>query len=484
MKFAIPRIWREPTDYSSNCYFCMVDPSKRRTGKNAPAITYPDLPSSIAPVPHCHELPVPTPPEREQPSLEESSKSESEEDVVDPDDNFRGGAEERNPYYPNQKDLNDLIRDLGLTKSNAELLTSRLKQWNLLDESVQVADQRKRHQPFSSFFTRQDGLCFCHNVTSLFEAIGIACNQNEWRLFIDSSSRSLKAVLLHNGNKYPSLPLAHSVHLKEDYNSIKTLLDALKYDEYGWEVIGDFKMVAFLMGLQGGFTKFPCYLCLWDSRDTKAHYHRRDWPQRTEFSVGRNNVKWEPLVDPRKVLMPPLHIKLGLMKQFVRALDKESAAFKYLQDFFPKLSEAKVKAGVFVGPQIKKILECNEFPKKLTSKEKAAWNSFVAVVRGFLGNHKAENYVELVETLVKNYGTMGCRMSLKVHILDAHLDKFKENMGAYSEEQGERFHQDILDFERRYQGQYNENMMGDYIWGLIRESDLQYNRKSRKTTHF
>ncbi|MGH0121420.1 UNVERIFIED_CONTAM: hypothetical protein FKN15_019855 [Acipenser sinensis] len=96
--------------------------------------------------------------------------------------------------------------------------------------------------------------------------------------------------------------------------------------------------------------------------------------------------------------MPPLHIKLGLMKQFVRALDKESAAFKYLQDFCPKLSEAKVKAGVSVGPQIKKILACNEFPKKLTSKEKAAWNSFVAVVQGFLGNHKAENYVELVET--------------------------------------------------------------------------------------
>ncbi|XP_061421547.1 uncharacterized protein LOC133350810 [Lethenteron reissneri] len=217
MKFAIPSIWQEPTDHSSNCYFCMVDPSKRRTGKNAPAITYPNLP-------------VPTPLGREQRSLEESSKSESEEAVVDPDGNFRGGAEERNPYYPNKKDLNDLIKDFGLTKSNAELLTSRLKQWNLLDESVQVADQRKRHQPFCSFFTLQDGLCFCHNVTSLFETIGIACNQNEWRLFIDSSSRSLKAVLLHNGNKSQSLPLTHSVRLKEDYNSIKTLLDALKYD--------------------------------------------------------------------------------------------------------------------------------------------------------------------------------------------------------------------------------------------------------------
>ena len=128
--------------------------------------------------------------------------------------------------------------------------------------------------------------------------------------------------------------------------------------------------------------------------------------------------------------MPTLHIKLGLMKQFVTALNKESAAFNYLQGFFPRLSEAKVKAGVFVGPQIKKIMECNEFHNKLTSKEKAAWNSFVAVIRDFLGNHKAENYVKLVETLVKNYGTMGCRMSLKVHIIDAHLDKFKENMGA------------------------------------------------------
>ena len=33
MKFAIPRIWREPTDHSSNCYFCLVNPSKRRTGQ-------------------------------------------------------------------------------------------------------------------------------------------------------------------------------------------------------------------------------------------------------------------------------------------------------------------------------------------------------------------------------------------------------------------------------------------------------------------
>ena len=69
-------------------------------------------------------------------------------------------------------------------------------------------------------------------------------------------------------------------------------------------------------------------------------------------------------------------------------------------------------------------------------------------------------------------------------MLDAHLDEFKENLGAYSEEHGELFHEDIKDFESRYQEQYNESMLEDYIWGLIRESDLEYRRKSRKTTHF
>ena len=132
-----------------------------------------------------------------------------------------------------------------------------------MDESVQVTDQRKRHRTFYNFFSQQDGLCFCNNMAGLFETIGITCNQSEWRLFIDSQSESLTAMLLHNGNNYPSLPMAHSVHLKEDYTSIKMLLSALKFDDYGWEVIGDFKMVSFLMGLQGGFTKFTCFLCLW-----------------------------------------------------------------------------------------------------------------------------------------------------------------------------------------------------------------------------
>ena len=178
--------------------------------------------------------------------------------------------------------------------------------------------------------------------------------------------------------------------------------------------------------------------------------------------------------------MPPLHIKLSLIKQFVTARDKKSAVFKYLQDLFPKLSEAKVKAGIFIGVQIKKIIQCDEFANLLNRTKKTAWNSFGAVVHGFLGNTKAENYLQLVQTLIKNYAKMRYRMSLKVHSLDAYLQKFKDNMGAYTQRsKTSSFMQIILDFKRRYHGQYNENTMGDYILGLLRESGLQYTRKSR-----
>ena len=80
------------------------------------------------------------------------------------------------------------------------------------------------------------------------------------------------------------------------------------------------------------------------------------------------------------------------------------------------------------------------------------------MVCGFLGNHKAENYVELVAKLVKTCSKTG---------------QFMENMGAYSEKLGECFHQDILDFESRYPEQYNKHIMGDYIWRLIHESDFR-----------
>ena len=57
MPFAILRIWREPTNHLNDCYSCMVDVSRYRKSKDRRSIVYPSIPSSIAPVPHCEDLP-------------------------------------------------------------------------------------------------------------------------------------------------------------------------------------------------------------------------------------------------------------------------------------------------------------------------------------------------------------------------------------------------------------------------------------------
>ena len=43
-------------------------------------------------------------------------------------------------------------------------------------------------------------------------------------------------------------------------------------------------------------------------------------------------------------------------------------------------------------------------------------------------------------------------MSYKLHFLHNHSDQFPENCGDFSDEHGERFHQDIKNKEQRYQG--------------------------------
>ena len=118
------------------------------------------------------------------------------------------------------------------------------------------------------------------------------------------------------------------MHLEKINTNVKTLVIALEYDQFNWQVIRDFRMVAFLVGLQGGLTKFPCYLCHWNSRNTTAHCHRRICPKRIEYSVGYSNIKRDPLIDLIKILLPSLHINLGFIKQFVTRIQTHSSHYK------------------------------------------------------------------------------------------------------------------------------------------------------------
>jgi hypothetical protein len=104
------------------------------------------------------------------------------------------------------------------------------------------------------------------------------------------------------------------------------------------------------MGLQKDYTKFCCFPCEWDSHARSVHYSKKNLPLCKSHTPGTKNVVQESLVDPCKMLLPPLHIKLGLMKNFMKALDRNGPAFSFLCEKFPRLSTEKIKAAVLIGP--------------------------------------------------------------------------------------------------------------------------------------
>ena len=340
-------VWREQANHVNDCYFCMTNVIGF-SSKSKGNIKYTDLPSAIRSIPHSADLPPPLftslPELVDKPVSSTSEGSSLEDDCYNP-------LADQSPILITQAFLNDLVRDLNLPKESAELLGSRLQHNNLLAPNTTYSCHRRREKDLVKYFSMEETFVYCHNVAGLLQAMGCVYDPTEWRLFIDSSKASLKCVWLHNGNRYASIPIGHSVHLKETYENMNMLLMKIKCNNHKWMVCGDLKVLSMLLGQQGGYTKYPCFLCLWDSRAKNEHWIREQWPKRNEFTVGEKNIPNQSLVSPNKVLLPPLHIKLGLIKQYVKSLDKGGECFKYICHKFSFLSHEKIKAGVFDGPK-------------------------------------------------------------------------------------------------------------------------------------
>ncbi|CAN2390253.1 hypothetical protein PRIEUP_LOCUS289 [Pristimantis euphronides] len=223
-------IWREQKNHTNDGYFCSCD-GKGYNSKWKHSITYPNLHSAIRPIPHGTDIPVPKAPA----TLEEIPSSDEGAIIPEPYDKLSSDFEDdaRPNFFP-QEEMNDLVRDLNLPKDAAELLGSRLKSRNVLLPRGSFSWFRHHEKEFIPYLAQEEKLVYCIDVESLMGKFKIQYDSAQWRLFIDSSKRSLKAVLLHNGGFYASIPVSHSVHLKETYENLELVLRNLKYEDHSW----------------------------------------------------------------------------------------------------------------------------------------------------------------------------------------------------------------------------------------------------------
>jgi len=87
-----------------------------------------------------------------------------------------------------------------------------------------------------------------------------------------------------------------------------------------------------------------------------CHYRIKKSPLQSETIPCQKNVAHPALGDKSQIYLLPFHIKIGLIKICMKEMNKENEGFAYLRQKFPKLSEAKMKDGIFIGPHINSII--------------------------------------------------------------------------------------------------------------------------------
>lgn len=218
LKYKDPIIWMDPGEHNpENCYFC-VNKTVGFSSKNLRKMNYVGVPSVEMPVVRERDEDGPPAPKTYSPltdaaGLSHPSTSSGSEYVPS---EFVTNA----PILMSQMYFNDLVRDLELTKAKAELLGSRLKNLNVLEPDVRITQQRRRSNELHDFFGSFNNLIYCKDIESVMIYLNAPTDHDEWRLFIDSSKESLKAVLLHNGNLYPAIPIAYSNQKEETYENV------------------------------------------------------------------------------------------------------------------------------------------------------------------------------------------------------------------------------------------------------------------------
>lgn len=348
MPFGIPMTWTNPGDGHNplNCYACANKGATLRK-RERKSYNYAGVASAATPLPHSDHIPVP---KASSPDIVSSMTAPTFAPTYGLSDDTSYNPEpsvSNQPILINQNKLDSIVAKLELTQHKSEELASFLKSNNVLAPGVKVTAYRSRQATLQTLFVVNDEKtsAYCPDVGKLMDAMEIKYEADDWRLFIDSSKLSLKAVLLHKTNKKPSVPIAYSTETKETYDALENILKMVNYAKHMWRICCDLKVVAMLCGLQSGYIKYMCFLCDWDTRFTGDQYACHEWKLREHSRLQTANIIREPLVPKEKILLPPLHIKLGIVKNFIKTVAKRDGVFLCLKLIYPRLSESKIKEG-------------------------------------------------------------------------------------------------------------------------------------------
>lgn len=208
---------------ANDCYACINYTIGRITAKTK---VYRRARTGTLPVPHNPNLDPPEPPSAEEMSAATTSDVPDLSEAFDPTYEPESPASKStssNAAIFDQKDMDYMVAKANMSQRMAEWITSFMKKKNATSKHVNGTAYRRRQKKFLQFFSTNGSktTAYCKDIKGLFAFMNMEYNIKDWRLFIDGSTSSLKAVLLHNTNKMPSIPLFYSTDHKEDYDSLE-----------------------------------------------------------------------------------------------------------------------------------------------------------------------------------------------------------------------------------------------------------------------
>lgn len=312
-----PAIWKEPAT-SVDCFFCRFDLSSKQWPSNVSTIAPQRRAKRSTHQPrqqeeHSKSVTPSSEFEPETPILARPQRSTSKRSfneyigVVNCDDQscdyFPNGKRTKTNIEPqpfDESELTNLLKDIKLDKSDGEVLFSRLKSRGVVTQGSRVTFLRKFTTTIEEFFEYEEThkFVYCKDIPGLVKKYLGHFDRNEWRLFCDGSSKHFLCGLIHNGNKLPSIPIVFARDPKESYVKMKKIFQAIKYRQLNLAVIADFKMLNILRGLMGGYPRFFCIYCLWNSREHDKHYRVRKWPTRPAKISKGNKRRWGRVTSP------------------------------------------------------------------------------------------------------------------------------------------------------------------------------------------